>query len=38
MKYYFADSDKRKIKKELKIILIKSDKNKIEEEEKKIKY
>ena len=35
MKYYFADSDKRKIKKELKIILIKSDKNKIEEEEKK---
>ena len=32
MKYYFADSDKRKIKKEIKIIIIKAEKPKKEEE------
>ena len=32
MKYYFADTDKRKIKKELKIVIIKSEKTKKEEE------
>ena len=31
MKYYFADSDKRKIKKEIKIITIKREKSKKEE-------
>ena len=32
MKYYFADTDKRKIKKEMKIIIIKVEKSKKEEE------
>ena len=32
MKYYFADSDKRKIKKEIKIIIIKAEKSKKEQE------
>lgn len=32
MKYYFADTDKRKIKKEIKIIIIKREKSKKEEE------
>ena len=31
MKYYFADTDKRKIKKEIKIIIIKTEKSKKEE-------
>lgn len=31
MKYYFADTDKRKIKKEIKIIIIKAEKSKKEE-------
>ena len=32
MKYYFADTDKRKIKKDIKIIIIKAEKTKKEEE------
>ena len=32
MKYYFADTDKRKIKKELKIVIIKSEKTRKDEE------